>query len=151
MSDNNDLTIPKPPPQTATVVGRSALGIHLSALDTWAKEKGMTNYAIAKILGCSVTAVKMWRQGQSLPNLVYACYLARLTGGAIPVEYWITTPLGIELQSKSNRYWVLREKRHRAKLTRQSRNRTRINKIRRRLGSHQPKFNQDPDTWEPGE
>jgi transcriptional regulator with XRE-family HTH domain len=133
------------------IVGRTPLGIHLSALDAWAKEKDLSTYAIAKILGCSINAVKLWRQGQSLPNVIYACYIERLTGGAVPVQYWMTTPLGLSMQTKTNQFWVLREKKHRAVLRRKA-NARKFGKIRRRkLANVQPKANQDPSMWEPEE
>jgi hypothetical protein len=54
----------------------------------------ITEYAMAKAVGCSVRAVRYWRFNQALPSIVYAKRMEDVTGGAVPMTSWLATPLG---------------------------------------------------------
>lgn len=67
-----------------------------TALDDWMRAGGVSNIALSQMVGCGVNIVQYWRQGQCLPNLLYAFKIERATKGAIPAVYWIDTDLGRE-------------------------------------------------------
>ena len=67
---------------------------HETQLHLYMQEKGLTDYAFAKLVGCNADAIKYWRFNLSLPSLPNAFKIERATRGAVPAVYWLDTPRG---------------------------------------------------------
>ncbi len=68
---------------------------HETRLHAYMQEKGLTDYAFAKLVGCNADAIKYWRYNQALPSLPNAFKIERVTHGEVPAVYWLDTPRGL--------------------------------------------------------
>src|SRR5262245_60711426 len=68
--------------------------IEFTALNQWMVESKVSNKRMAKMVGCSTRSIVFWKQGQSIPVLVYAFKIEQITEGKVSVESWLGTMLG---------------------------------------------------------
>jgi DNA-binding XRE family transcriptional regulator len=64
-----------------------------SPLADWLRLQGVSQYAVARDLGCDRKTVVYWAQGRVLPTLIYAYKLEAFTKGGVPVASWLGTEL----------------------------------------------------------
>lgn len=85
----------------------------LTALHDWLLDNEMPEVAFARQVGCHTRSVRFWRYGASIPNTIFAILIERLTGGAVPVTYWITTQRGKQIMHRETQAWDgVRPKQH---------------------------------------
>jgi hypothetical protein len=68
--------------------------ITYTLLDKWLKARQIPDSVFAGQLGCDLKMITYWRQGQCMPDLVYAFRIERQTQGGVPVASWLGTPMG---------------------------------------------------------
>ncbi len=78
------VTMPRPEVNLPEVTPEvdSPLGLYL-------KLNGVTEAAFARAMGGVHTSVKTWADGSSVPSLVAAYEIERVTKGAVPMEAWL--------------------------------------------------------------
>lgn len=65
-----------------------------TALSTWLRARGITQYQFARTIGADERAVGFWACNKSLPTLVFAFRIEQATQGGVPVSSWLGTTLG---------------------------------------------------------
>lgn len=71
-------------------------------LSKWMREVGISAYEVAKRSRVSYKQVCKLRDGESLPSLVTAFRIDRVTNGAVPPVAWLATPLGRNAWSQTH-------------------------------------------------
>jgi DNA-binding transcriptional regulator YdaS (Cro superfamily) len=58
-------------------------------LDQYLRRNALTRDAFARLVGTTGPVVSRWASGARIPSLTFATRVDQVTGGAVPLSYWV--------------------------------------------------------------
>lgn len=68
--------------------------INPTLLDQWIKAHGVSQLKLSRLIGCMPKTVEYWCKGQTMPDLVSAYFIEKVTEGGVPATSWLGTAIG---------------------------------------------------------